>query len=56
MKDACHCKYAQEVAGWPEEKRNEAVRSCLSAGISIRQLARLTGISKGIIERIAKSN
>lgn len=48
----CKCRNVQEIGGWPEEQRNEAIRAGRKAGISIRQLSRLTGISKTRIERI----
>ena len=54
LKAACGCGAAQEISGWPDEKRDAAVRKALRCGLSIRQLSRLTGISKTIVERAAK--
>ena len=48
------CRTVQEIGGLPENKRDEALRKGMSAGISIRQLSRLTGISKAVIEKIRK--
>ena len=53
--EICACKNVQEIGGWPENRKNEAIRVGLAAGISIRQLSRLTGIGKNIIERATKS-
>ena len=50
---ACNCQHAQEIEGWPPDKKAEAVRKALGERISVRQLSRITGISKAVIERIA---
>ncbi len=52
--EASGCKTVQEIGGWPEARRDEALRRGINAGISIRQLSRLTGISKAVIERILR--
>ena len=49
---ACECSNVQEIGGWPEKRQLEAIRAGRKAGISIRQLSRLTGISKARIERV----
>ena len=54
IRDVCKCQTVQEVGGWPADNRDEAVRKALDSGISIRQLSRLIGISKAVIERIAR--
>ncbi len=51
---ACGCKHVQEIGGWEKEKKEAAVREALSIGVSLRQLSRLTGISKAVIERIGR--
>ena len=51
----CGCGNAQDIGGWTAEKRDAALRKALGTGVSIRQLSGLTGISKAIIERIAKN-
>lgn len=48
----CGCRNVQEIGGWSEKQQNEAIRAGRKAGISIRQLSRLTGISKTRIEKI----
>ena len=54
LRMACGCSNAQDIGGWTGEKRDTALRKALGTGVSIRQLSRLTGISKAVIERIAK--
>ena len=44
----------QEIGGWEVKRRDSAVLAALSNGVSIRQLSRITGISKTVIERIGK--
>ncbi len=53
--DCCGCRYAQEIEGWPAARQEEAVLRAIECGISIRQLSRLTGISKAVIERINRA-
>lgn len=52
LKIVCNGANVQDIAGWEPEQRDKTVVEALSSGISIRQLSRLTGISKAIIERI----
>ena len=54
LRITCGCGHAQDIGGWTAEKRDAAIRKALRTGVSIRQLSRLTGISKAIIERVAK--
>ncbi len=53
--ETCKCEHVQEIGGWEKERKEEAVKTALDAGISIRQLSRLTGISKAVIERILRN-
>ncbi len=48
----CGCDTVQEIGGYDEDRRSKAVRKAPKAGVSIRQLSRLTGISKAVIEGI----
>ena len=50
----CGCRHVQEIGGWEPTRRDQALRSALSAGVSIRQLSRLTAVSKAIIERVCR--
>jgi len=45
------CKSTTDVQQLDVKTRNKAIKKLKSCGISIRQLSRLTGISKSIIER-----
>lgn len=45
------CTNPYELAVQKKANRNDSLRKCLRSGISIRQLSRITGISKNIIER-----
>ncbi len=40
-----------ELGTWDKERRNEAIRKLKKAGLSIRQIARATGIGRNIVER-----
>ena len=47
--------HVQEIGGWNSERRDKAILTVLNnSSVSIRQLSRLTGISKAIIERICR--
>ena len=53
--ELCSCTNTQEIGGWNNERRDTAVTTILNNSfVSIRQLSRLTGISKAIIERICR--
>ena len=54
LKKAVKCQNVLEIAGWDEAKRKAAIRAARKQGISIRQLSRITGISKTVIERLEK--
>ena len=42
------------IVGWSPDRRDKVVVAALESGLSIRQLSRLTGISKTVVERIKK--
>lgn len=52
IKETCHVKAATDVAELSTIQRNQYVRLCKGKGVSARQLNRLTGIPRGIIDRI----
>ena len=53
--EICACKNVQEIGGWNSERRDKAILTVLNnSSVSIRQLSRLTGISKATIERICR--
>ena len=54
LKETCSCVAVQEIGGWTAARRDDAILKALGIGISIRQLSRLTGISKAIIEQVVR--
>jgi putative transposase len=48
------CKNASEFQLLEIEVRNSCIRKLRKEGLSIRQISRLTGVSKGIVERLKK--
>lgn len=52
IKKVSKCDNATEFQELPQEKRDKFIRKLKEKGLSIRQISRLTGISKGIVERI----
>ena len=47
----CNCAAVPEIGSWPVPMQRTAIKKLLRTGISIRQLSRLTGISKTLIEK-----
>ena len=47
----CKCDSVKELQEFPQDERNQIMVLLYKKGISIRQLSRLTGIPKGVIER-----
>lgn len=52
IKEICNVEATTAVAEFSTLHRNECVRLCKEKGVSARQLNRLTGIPRGIIDRI----
>lgn len=52
IKKITGCDNTTELQLFGQEERNKCIKKLKNKGISIRQISRLTGISKGIIERI----
>lgn len=46
------CSSATDIQQFDADKRNEIIKELKKHGLSIRQISRLTGISKAIIERL----
>jgi len=44
----------QEISGWIAGRKKNAIKKATEHGISIRQLSRLTDISKAVIEKYLK--
>jgi len=49
------CESSTELQTYEKERRNRALKVLNENGLSIRQLNRLTGVSKGVIERARRS-
>jgi len=49
------CETATQFQALAIEDRDEALRKLKEAGASVRQVSRLTGISKGVVERIFRT-
>ena len=49
-----HCRTVTEFQALDEKQKRKAVGKIHEKGVSIRQLSRLTGISKGIAEKYLK--
>ena len=52
IKKVSKCDNVTEFQELPQEKRDKLIKKLKEKGLSIRQISRLTGISKGIVERI----
>ncbi len=52
--ECCGCDHVQEISGWDDVPMKNAIVSAIKAGISIRQLSRLTAISKARIEAVLR--
>ena len=42
------------LQSWDKAKRNAALKQLMEEGLSIRQIERLTGISRGVIQKIKR--
>ena len=49
---ACEVDMLSDVQKMPQEQRNEILKRALRYGASIRQISRVTGVSRGIIQRL----
>ncbi len=49
----CKCTNTTEIQILESEQRNKYIKKLKEKGLSIRQISRLTGIGKGIVERIS---
>lgn len=50
-----HCKTIIEFQELEEKKKERYIKKIYDKGVSVRQLSRLTGISKGMVEKYLKS-
>lgn len=54
IKKCAHCQNVAEFQHLEEEKRARMIKKIYGKGVSIRQLSRLTGTSKGMVEKWIK--
>lgn len=52
IKQECGCETSTEFQDFSKTKRDQAIHVLREKGLSIRQINRLTGVSRGIIEKI----
>lgn len=52
IKDICKVDHAIDLQKFDVEKRNTCIKALKKLNLSIRQIERLTGISKGIIQKL----
>lgn len=45
-------EFSNSIASMPREKRNSALRRLRNCGLSVRQVERLTGVGRGVIQRL----
>ena len=50
-----HCQSMTEFQGLDEKKKSRYMKKIYEKGVSIRQISRLTGTSKGVVERFSKA-
>ena len=50
MRKICNCKSASDFQKFDKEKRNRNIKKLHIQGLSIRQISRLTGLSRKIVE------
>lgn len=48
------CDSAMDLAGFDNEKRSKLIMKAIKKGVSIRQLSRISGVNKGVIEQALK--
>ena len=52
IKEICNCETVEGFQNIPTIERNDYIKRLKEKGLTIRQISRLTGISRGIVERI----
>ena len=45
-------EFANSIASMPRTKRNDALRRLRNCGLSVRQIERLTGVGRGVIQKL----
>jgi len=52
LKEICNCETVEDFQNIHVSDRNVYIKRLREKGLSIRQISRLTGVSKGIVERV----
>lgn len=52
MKETLNIESGMTIRSYDTKRRNEAIKKLREQGLSVRQIERLTGISRGIIQRV----
>ena len=55
MMELCKCNTTEGVKAFNTQQRDEYIRALVNSGISVRQLSRISGVSKGIIKKVLMS-
>ena len=55
IEKCAHCSTIPEFQGLANKKKEQAIKKIYEKGVSVRQLSRLTGTSKGMVEKWLKS-
>lgn len=55
IKECCDCASAKEFQELPKSSRDRNLKILNKKGLSVRQINRLTGISKGVVERVLRT-
>jgi hypothetical protein len=55
MMELCTCNPEETAIKFSTQQRDEYIRALCNNGISVRQLVRISGINKGIIQRVLMS-
>jgi len=54
VREACGVRCLVDIQGLSKKMRNETLRKMVEFGACVRQVSRITGISRGVIERVLK--
>lgn len=52
IKKTCHVVHCTDIQGFERDKRDRCLKALKKKGLSMRQIARLTGVSRGIIMKL----
>ena len=55
IEKCAHCRSVADFQALEQKKKERYIKKIYEKGVSVRQLSRLTGVSKGIVEKFLKS-